>query len=617
VKDRPRPNQSKDYGTPCVKCGKGGAFHVKAPVVHKFSCQLLSHIHVLQNQLAHQQRQLQSASHSNNESSRLAMHPSRVRIVSDSSEEPPPPPSKSPTFRATFHPPPAEDEKPFPDGTRVYDGKRWGKIDSSSREKIYAIRYGDGDPEWVGYDEMVELVHAADAKLNNRSESLFSEDISLPDDDDFVGRDVFKEFSHMGWFWGKVVKCSSTRQYKVAFSGNSREKLAFHQEKVRQWVLAAQSQNGFTGTNCVITGSKKPSPKRKTLDTSPSKDSMQTKKAKTPPPKRKSMDSSPPKDPIQRKKAKVDITPKTPKASQFSGSEDDISIGGDLKLSASIRGEGWDGFDRHISDSKLPTKFRDIIELMDVLFPVAEGEETFYYSLWACSSKKGWGSGYEVREALKSLKKKNGNALSWHEKSTPYVPKTKKDLASFIEVLMDLRMSPRLKDPESKKSRGINTASSISKPKKKGTGDLILSDCLALPASLQGSGWKGFHKAISANTLPSQFGQVFRLMDFFFPVAPGEKSFVDSLYDCSEAESFRAGDTIRRTLRRLKLKDPDIPGLQWHTCNKPYVPETTKDLADFMRLLMSIRKAPVLATPPRKQSGVNNIGGGRRVLLGK
>ena len=88
---------------------------------------------------------------------------------------------------------------------------------------------------------------------------------------------------------------------------------------------------------------------------------------------------------------------------------EEIAIGDNLKLPVHARGMGWKGFDRFISESTLPARFREILELMDVLFPTEEGEETFFDSLWEDSFKKGWGAGYDVREALKALKARDSS----------------------------------------------------------------------------------------------------------------------------------------------------------------------------------------------------------------
>jgi len=113
---------------------------------------------------------------------------------------------------------------------------------------------------------------------------------------------------------------------------------------------------------------------------------------------------------------------------------------------------------------------------------------------------------------------------------------------------------------------------------------------------MKGSGWKGFGKHYCASkdaALPKQFREVIQLMDFLFPVAPGEGTFIECLYN----DNNDPGKKARQQLKELKSKYPDCKGLQWHQHFGRYVPPTKKDLASFMDLLLGLDGAPQLEDP--------------------
>lgn len=448
VEKAPKPKQAKVYGISCRKCGKGGAFPLTTkPLVHQFSCRLLEQLRRLQNQLEQQQQP----------SSSLAVHPSRLRSVSDSEE-----PEILGQINNNNNPPQLlqclspqkKEEEVFPTGTCLYDGKRWGRIQSSHTTPQYALQYGDGDPEWVGYQEMINVLQAAEVKLNNGSEAFLCHN---PDDDaeDFLGRDVLREFPHMGWYWGKVVQCNKfKRTYTVDFEGR-KDGLVKSPQQVKQWVVAATRQ----------------------------KDSRSNLK-RPPPPTQQQHESAPTKkarilnkDPVSSLEGAAKITrrqqkPRNKEASDKAKPENEIiTIDDDFKLSIRAKGTGWNGFDRYLSDSMLPSKFKDVLELMDVLFPVVEGEHSFCFALWQNSFNVGQRHGQQVKDTLWRIKKKDNSFLPWHKKGSHYAPKSKADLAEFIEILMNLNIAPKLKSNPTNRRRK-ETAITVSKSKKKKTRDL-------------------------------------------------------------------------------------------------------------------------------------------------
>jgi len=118
---------------------------------------------------------------------------------------------------------------------------------------------------------------------------------------------------------------------------------------------------------------------------------------------------------------------------------------------------GWNGFDKYISDSNIsddnrPKSLRHVLELMDVLFRVAEGEDTFHLALYkkadspsGSGKREGWITRVELRRMEKSGR---FPCLEWHESGKPWGPPTKEDLRSFIKLLMRLNGAPELAESQ-------------------------------------------------------------------------------------------------------------------------------------------------------------------------
>ena len=262
-----------------------------------------------------------------------------------------------------------------------------------------------------------------------------------------------------------------------------------------------------------------------------------------------------------------------------------------MGLSLKDRGTGWDGFHKHVSDNCLPKKCRDIFLLLDLLFPVAPGAEKFVDCFW---DKSGNGNG--IHSSLSQLKKNNSPGLEvmkWHEHGKPLVPKNKQDLEAFVNLIFRLPKCPLLSQPSQRRAKeqsqsGADTAATdVTKEMEQ-----LCIQC-GLPMDAQGTGWDGFNTYIASDeNLPKKFGQVFLLMDFFFPVTNGEETYFFYFYDKSSIQYGKAGHKIHKRLCLLQKEDPVPEGLRWHTPHKPLVPGTKDDLASFVNLLMALKVAP-------------------------
>jgi len=265
-----------------------------------------------------------------------------------------------------------------------------------------------------------------------------------------------------------------------------------------------------------------------------------------------------------------------------------------MRMPTDARGTGWDGFRANVTDSSLPKSSRDVLRLIDFLFPVADGQPTFTYHYY---DKTGNGNG--IHQCVSMIKKKEGvheEGLQWHEPHKPLVPSTKDDLASYVAFILRQPNSPEIANdilalkPKPKRRR------KITKMQIRDTGKIAesLPPKINLPASARGSGWEGFNKHVSDECLPKKLHEVLLLIDLFFPVAEGEPTFTFFYYTKDKRASGKAGRELHNKLSELKRKNPSVKGLLWHRSNQPFAPNTKEDLASFIELIINLKKSPKL-----------------------
>ena len=265
-----------------------------------------------------------------------------------------------------------------------------------------------------------------------------------------------------------------------------------------------------------------------------------------------------------------------------------------MALSSKDRGSGWDGFHKHVSDNCLPKKCRDIFLLIDILFPVAPGAEKFVHCFFDKS-----GDENNIHSSLSRLKNENSpelEAMKWHEPGKPLVPKTKKDLEAFVNLILRLPECPLLLQPSQffakEKEIASGDGNDVSSPDFTKEMEQLCIKC-GLPMDAQGTGWDGFNTYVTSDeNLPRKFGQVFVLMDFFFPLGDGEDTYFFHFYEKTGKQYGKAGHQIHKRLSLLQKEDPVPEGLRWHKPHQPLVPQSKEDLASFVKLLMALKKAP-------------------------
>lgn len=91
-----------------------------------------------------------------------------------------------------------------------------------------------------------------------------------------------------------------------------------------------------------------------------------------------------------------------------------------------------------------PPSFETIFLLVDFLYPVEEGEETYHKRLYAPKPqeliKKTARPGCKVRAALRTIKKKNpaNPMVSWHNKGAQWIPPSVEALNGIVKLIVDL-----------------------------------------------------------------------------------------------------------------------------------------------------------------------------------
>ncbi|CAB9514772.1 expressed unknown protein [Seminavis robusta] len=647
----------------CPHCDKAKAFHATQAVVHELSCQLLELLQKSQHEntsTKNNNQQLMDLSTEPTGMTSVTPEPTRRRMVAGmgviSLEE-------LMTQNKNKNSDKSIREHGYAAGTPVCrNGTERGTIESVStnNETLYTLRFGDGDPIQVSFQEMKAMVEAA--KEQNGSNRYSS-------DSTFIGQDVYKLFPGLGSFKGKVVDCTVKRFYTIVFDDQKKETMVPH-ETVESWVEGPFKKKVVSSrrrSSPALAAARPTTTKNDEVEEATDNSSLRSRKKRStsidgsdlmPSGKKAKFtladynkiagddatleDPQPPKKKRGRppKNAKPDgPTPPPPPQEQPHSSKV-------FKLPpAKAQFTGWKGFEQHVSDKEgLPKTFREALVLMDFLFKVARGQETFVARLYENSGKKeGWFNGDDVRVVLRELKKENPKDFKWHVKGSHYVPSTKSDLESFLRILIRLKMAPELDSPEeakewkptgysrpskyfrdvADKQEDINNDSSSSsgssssdeedseeeddvpikslkgspKNPKASKGGLKLGDSLLLPEEDRATGWKGFNKHVFDDALPKKMRMVFEMLDFLFPVAAGEETFVTVHDERKKMGNGLPGSDICARLRLLKDDQPDHPGLKWHKMKTPYVPKTKKDLKRFMLCLVNdLDVAPKVAS---------------------
>jgi hypothetical protein len=116
-------------------------------------------------------------------------------------------------------------------------------------------------------------------------------------------------------------------------------------------------------------------------------------------------------------------------------------------LPAKAQGSGWKGFEYFVTTMNLPKSFAGVLELMDELFVVSDGEDSFYQSLYEnAGNEHGHCPGKATFQALRDIKEETPDlaGIRWHSDGQLYAPKTKSDLAAFVKLLMKLDTAPKM-----------------------------------------------------------------------------------------------------------------------------------------------------------------------------
>ena len=98
----------------------------------------------------------------------------------------------------------------------------------------------------------------------------------------------------------------------------------------------------------------------------------------------------------------------------------------------------WIRFHAGVSENDLPKKFKDVLHLMDTLFP----GNSYHNKLWVDATRVNYVGvnqhGYYTRGKLRNLKDGGHSGVMWHQIGMDWAPKTKEHLESFIRVLMEM-----------------------------------------------------------------------------------------------------------------------------------------------------------------------------------
>lgn len=118
---------------------------------------------------------------------------------------------------------------------------------------------------------------------------------------------------------------------------------------------------------------------------------------------------------------------------------------GRMKLSNAARNSGILGLATLINDDVMPSRFEEVLLLMDFLFD-CEDEDSYHQRLFIGAGSRtngaldGLRKGMSTRQKLRKLKTKSPRhpAVSWHVANKEWVPPTKDALEHFIRLLKDM-----------------------------------------------------------------------------------------------------------------------------------------------------------------------------------